>query len=150
MNMLIVFWLSVLGIVLLLAVSRWRALRRLRNVVAPRQGKGNTGRAAFFTYLEGHGVPVEQSETVYRHFQDWVPGIKGFPVELDDQLGRVFGICGSDVDGTARDIAALCRRSVPPEADFSGCQTVQDLLDIVLVPRKADRPWWLGEGEDVE
>ena len=127
-----VFWLSLLGMILFLTLARWCALWRFRKMARLRQRQGGTGSTAFFAYLQDHGLSVEQSQMVYRYFQDCLPNIKGFPVELDDQLGHVLGICGPDVDNTILDIAAMIRCRVAEEAEFSCPQTVRDVLDVVL------------------
>ncbi|MBZ5729485.1 MAG: hypothetical protein LAP87_31475 [Acidobacteriia bacterium] len=128
------------GVILLLGMGALWKLSQLRRLAASRRRAEGTGRTAFLEYLEGRGLSAEQSQAIYQYFQNCILGIKAFPVELDDELGRTVGICGSDVDSAAQDIAALCRRNVPSEVACTQDQTVRDLLDIVVAAPTTDRP----------
>ena len=149
------FVCCLVAVILVLGIGALLKLWQLRRLAASRKRIGDTGRTAFLEYLEGHGFSLDQSQAVYDYFQSRALGISLFPVHLEDQLGRTFGICGSDVDSAAQDIAALCRRNVPSEVACTDSQTIRDLLDIVMAApaagdRSADRPWWLGDGEEVK
>jgi hypothetical protein len=140
--------LLILGGFAVVWAARWSSIRKLREMAAIRKREGNSGRALVLSHLADLGLSSEEAQRVYQYFQDWLPkGIEGFPVELDDELGRVVGICGPDVDDAAQDVAGLCHLKVPSGVDLTHEQTVRDLLDAVLTARREARPWWLGEGE---
>jgi hypothetical protein len=129
-------------------IGRRGALRRLQQIAALRRGEGSPGRGVFLAYLTESGLPPEDAHKVYQYFQKWLSdAAEEFPVELDDQLGRVLGICGLDVDEAAEDVAELCHCKLPQRVALSHDQTVRDFLNIVLSERRAGRRWWLGDGE---
>lgn len=147
-SMTIALPLFLIGGFLFLWLARRASLRGLRETAALRMLEGNPGRTVFLAHLAGHGLSPEDSESIYRYFQGSLPrGIDGFPVELDDELGRTIGICGPDVDDAARDIAGLCHCKVPTNAVFNQDQTVREMLDAVLAARRPGKAWWSDEPE---
>ena len=142
----------VVGIILLVALAVvWFGhpiiFRGLQDLARLRKGRGDPGRGIFFAYLTESGLSAEQSQRVYQYLQQWVScGCEDFPVELDDEIGGVLGICGLDVPNVAKHIAAVCRCEIPPSADLREDQTVREFLNVVLQGRSG-KPWWLGEFE---
>lgn len=94
----------------------YTTVRRLLEMAELRRKEGDRGRTVFFGHLAGCGLPGEESGEVYRYFQACAADVSGFPVALDDELGRVLGICGLNVDDAAEEVARLYHSKLSPNA----------------------------------
>ncbi len=86
----------------------------------------------FVADLAERGVPSAISQAAYDYFRD-ASSTKALPIHPDDDLYRIFGTVGEDIDDTVLEIAKLAGCREITQADFDAQKTpVRSVSDVTL------------------
>jgi hypothetical protein len=119
---------TVAGFGAALGLVWWLHRRHIRRLVRTRDC--GQLRATFVAYCYERGLLADRSGQVFSYFQELMH--QGFPVDLDDHLGDVFGIANEDLWATIEGVANLCHRDLlAREVDLGEVRTVRDVVDLL-------------------
>jgi hypothetical protein len=108
------------------AVHRLRRYREQR-MATQRVGQGF---ADFVDYFSDPDIPIYKLREVYEYFQNW-QSVKEFPVDPNDDLYKVYGICDEDVDDAVVELAHRWQAKLP--LTFAGLGPVRTVADVVYL-----------------
>ena len=115
------------GIAAIFLAGNWALRHREHHVAKMRTGQGFD---EFVGYFSGAGIPRDRLREVYEYFQS-LQSVKNFPVQADDDLYKVFGICNEDVDDAVLELAKRWHRKLPASSDLPVEPPVRTVADMV-------------------
>ena len=126
-------WLMLSGIVASFVAGNSLLRYREQKLANSRRARGFDDFAAYFS---GEKIPRDKLRHVYDFFQSW-QSVKDFPVQPNDDLYKVYGIVGDDVDDAVIEIAGRWRAKLPES--FEGLPPVRTVADIAHLLHQL--PW---------
>jgi len=126
-------WVYVTGAFLafLTAGTIWVRVRT-RRIAASRAGEDFSNFVASFAPME---APSREMRAVYAKFQQWCSdAVLAFPVRADDDIARIYGMVGEDLDDAILEVLAECERVLPEQEQLNRMGpvvTVRDFLRFV-------------------
>ena len=119
---------SVLGTIVGILVFWYGWLRyRQKRLARMRSGRGFEEFAAYFP---AEMYPRDKLREVYKYLQS-LQWVKNFPVDPNDDLCKVYGVCDEDLDDAVLELAERLRKRSPTDADIEGQPPVRTVADLV-------------------
>jgi hypothetical protein len=121
------FWHFLLGgLAVVLAFNAWLHYRQ-RKLAQAREGQGFN---EFAPYFSGEGIPLYKLREVFLYFQNWQT-VKNFPVNADDDICGVYGICDEDLDDAVEELAKAWGVQLLDPAESLRMPPVRTVADLV-------------------
>lgn|SRR5215213_59877 len=121
----------------------WYCWLRYRQHQLARMRSGR-GFEEFAAYFPAETYPRDNLREVYKYFQG-LQFVKNFPVDPNDDLYKVYGLCDEDLDDVVFELAERCRKRAPADADLEGQSPVRTVADLVRflsrLPQNTDYHW---------
>ena len=88
--------------------------------------------------FQTESFPRDKLREVYDYFQSW-QSVKNFPVDPNDDLYEVYGICDEDLDDAVFELAARWRKKSPADFDLEGHPPIRTVADLVRLLSRLPR-----------